>query len=487
MENSENFDISSDCSDFEDDLVLDKIVNRLTDFVRQQYCGYLEKLLTENYKNWCMHTLKSQENPPESWIKECVNIYEGNAIKSCMIVQFYRHTMLKTMTKIRKFTMNGKLADKIKLYSDTGCYKKESINFVTVATQTEDTIQDNLIDTTFENKRRSGYDETNLKIFKRNELSLDQRLTLFKKRLMNTELSENFLSKRARCAKRYNFCKNPDQDFKSKEVNQLDKSFQKSYLKCEKLSKSQEEKKVTDYINIEEQLEQIFETKEDDIAKELDKIFQDEQSELDEIFGSSNKIDDPEINSILREIEHANLPLAQTYDNQFSFSTKDLNESNQNLEKIPTCETHEKQNDALKFSLWPCELHMRRQKLRNLLSKIGEEFGIRCHENLRLKFLVLFGEDEEDVFAPYSPTLELDDILISSCKKRIAPWIVKYLMIPMTEGKIGSRLIFKKFAKKIAHKIILEDQYPSEQYVKASIENYFSLYPPIMALEQIKI
>lgn len=57
--------------------------------------------------------------------------------------------------------------------------------------------------------------------------------------------------------------------------------------------------------------------------------------------------------------------------------------------------------------------------------------------------------------------MELDEILMSSCRKRIAPWIVKHLK-PMRVGFIETRYLFKKVAKHIADKIILRDQYPGK-------------------------
>lgn len=50
---------------------------------------------------------------------------------------------------------------------------------------------------------------------------------------------------------------------------------------------------------------------------------------------------------------------------------------------------------------------------------------------------------------------------MSSCKKRIAPWIVKHLK-PMNDELIENRFLFKKVAKHIAEKVILQDQYPGE-------------------------
>lgn len=50
---------------------------------------------------------------------------------------------------------------------------------------------------------------------------------------------------------------------------------------------------------------------------------------------------------------------------------------------------------------------------------------------------------------------------MSSCKKRIAPWIVKHLT-SISDGLIENRFLFKKVARHIAEKTILQNQYPGE-------------------------
>lgn len=124
-------------------------------------------------------------------------------------------------------------------------------------------------------------------------------------------------------------------------------------------------------------------------------------------------------------------------------------------------------SDTLLNSLWPCELHMQRLRLQAALSQYASgERGWEHTERLRWRFRELFGDEDDaddyDVFAPYSPTLELNPVLMASCKRRIAPWIVRSLMAPLSEGMIANRFLFKRLAKHLAERIIVVDQYPGE-------------------------
>lgn len=65
--------------------------------------------------------------------------------------------------------------------------------------------------------------------------------------------------------------------------------------------------------------------------------------------------------------------------------------------------THDNSNE-LKNSIWPCEYHMQRLKLRKALMKTADR-GFRYSEKLRQKFEDLFGpeddDDDDNSFAPY--------------------------------------------------------------------------------------
>lgn len=139
--------------------------------------------------------------------------------------------------------------------------------------------------------------------------------------------------------------------------------------------------------------------------------------------------------------------------------------------------------EKLKQSIWPCELHYQRTRLRNLMSDIAER-NYRHFEKVKQRFGDLF-DDDEDELSCYSPSIELDEILIRSCSHRISKWVVKALMRPLQDGLIKNRCLFKKLARRLAEGIILMDQYPSERLVKDYIQEYFCHNRVIQSIEDI--
>ncbi|XP_053969687.1 uncharacterized protein LOC128871725 isoform X2 [Anastrepha ludens] len=230
----------------------------------------------------------------------------------------------------------------------------------------------------------------------------------------------------------------------------------------------------------------------DEIAKELAQLFSEEKSELEELLGLNvnSEIDDPQVRSVFEEIENTPLShklkkstysalaeqelfVCSTEKQLWQSSPSKLNEASQmsaspiiNLHGHTTSQQHrlssghsERPVSNLRHSLWPCELYMQRRRLTASLSRLIEE-DFRWHDIIKWKFQTLFGEDSDDEFATCSPSIELDEILICSCIRRISPWMVKHLMKPMQDGLIANRFLFKKLAKKLAHSIVLENQYP---------------------------
>uniref|UniRef100_A0A182MV46 Uncharacterized protein n=1 Tax=Anopheles culicifacies TaxID=139723 RepID=A0A182MV46_9DIPT len=141
----------------------------------------------------------------------------------------------------------------------------------------------------------------------------------------------------------------------------------------------------------------------------------------------------------------------------------------------------------LRCSMWPCELHMQRMKLRNLLVKIAEENYRRYEQLVQTEFVTLFGEDdgEEQDLGPYSPSIELNDVLVSSCRQRIAKWVVQALMRPLNDGLIANRFLFKKLAKRLADGIIYLNQYPDKKYIRNYVNDYFCSHAQIKSIEDI--
>lgn len=214
------------------------------------------------------------------------------------------------------------------------------------------------------------------------------------------------------------------------------------------------------------------EKEEDDIEKELEELFGQTNDPIEEIFGDESE-STTKIEVILKEIEQAELPC-------------DNSKKHEKPEAVPNTESNNNNFRSLHESLWPCECYIRRRKLRDILNRVADT-GLRQHEMIRLRFMELFGEDSEDEFAPYSPSLEVDSVVISSCMKRIAPWIVKYLMGPLKDGMIGNRFLFKKLAKRLAYSIVMRDMYPDEETVRIAVADFFHYKRYIGSMEDIEI
>lgn len=233
----------------------------------------------------------------------------------------------------------------------------------------------------------------------------------------------------------------------------------------------------------------------DSVDMELARMFSEDCGELDEIFGLKEgcEMQDPLVCRILEEIEQSEVgkrtnqirvgqqvPLIKPHGPvRGSSNSRNANKNHPYLAAArPPDQRQTKQVMArntptntenryppivtdLSKSLWPCELYRQKRKLSNILSCLVDE-DYRWLEIVKWKFKNLFGEDSDDEFAHCSPTIELDEVLIGSCIRRITPWIVKHLMPPLREGLIGNRFLFKKLAKQLSRTIILANQYPGK-------------------------
>lgn len=194
----------------------------------------------------------------------------------------------------------------------------------------------------------------------------------------------------------------------------------------------------------------------DEIEANLEKLFASEHNELD-IFDNAGEFD-PHIKLVLSEAKDPPVK-----------ATEEVRSP-----KLPVSE--ENQKDSLRDSIWPCELRMRRKKLYEIMCSVGE-FSLRRYERLKVVFLELFGEDSDDEEAPISPSTDMDSITMSSCRKRIAPIIVKQLMKPFNEGLIANRWLFKKLAKSLADSIVIENDYPGENGSLKTISQILQVPP----------
>lgn len=198
-------------------------------------------------------------------------------------------------------------------------------------------------------------------------------------------------------------------------------------------------------------------TTEDTVALELAKLFDDDPTDLNALFGI-------EIESSLTAIEG---PV--------------LNDAGRQLASPATPQSvpHRIEYSDLRNSRWPCELYAQRRRLNACLVRLLDA-DWRCEDDLRYKFHMLFGEDSDDEFSTHitSPSIDLvDEVLLSSCILRIRPWIVRHLMMPLQEGLIANRFLFKKLAKMLANSIVQINPYASERQVRLAVEQLFCLQP----------
>ncbi|XP_015121120.1 uncharacterized protein LOC107043928 [Diachasma alloeum] len=133
--------------------------------------------------------------------------------------------------------------------------------------------------------------------------------------------------------------------------------------------------------------------------------------------------------------------------------------------------------------IWLVERIHQVSKLRTKMTELSVR-NYRKHGRIRSKFAELFGDDDGEDLAPDSP-IRIEDHL-TSCKERIAPWVVKYLMPFYSRKKvIKDRLLFKAVAKHISDGLIIENTFPEEEYVNQYIKDYFRNKPSIKSQADI--
>uniref|UniRef100_A0A0K8VCJ3 Uncharacterized protein n=1 Tax=Bactrocera latifrons TaxID=174628 RepID=A0A0K8VCJ3_BACLA len=472
---------------------------RLTDMVRKHYCNYLEKQLLENIHAWRANItdgVSNSELPIEkAALQECCRVLEDRALKSCMHARRYQRTMLKIIAEVRRNTQENRLEGKLKKFIDANENNWLLCSHKAKATQTDESMF------SFDYDPNSLTQEASNNICSTPGLSLEQKIEMFQNRLNQETV--------AKVAATHKMCKpitsrrmllklsknhRPTQS-KSNQILQDNSGpgqNQKSLGEGSKLELTRDNSKMTHDTSptklkevtkmstcsitsnctpiMQLHADSIGLEQDDEIAKELDQLFSEEKSELEELLGlnSNSEVDDPHVRGVLEEIKSATLDHnlkqnsnqhQQTINSSLDNEASPINVDSSPQQNVPLpCRT-ERPVSNMRHSLWPCELYMQRRRLSESLSRLVEE-DFRWHDLIKWKFQTIFGDDSDDEFATCSPSIELNEVLICSCIRRISPWMVKHLMKPMRAGLIANRFLFKKLAKRLAHSIVLENQYP---------------------------
>uniref|UniRef100_A0A1A9WJL7 Uncharacterized protein n=1 Tax=Glossina brevipalpis TaxID=37001 RepID=A0A1A9WJL7_9MUSC len=498
--------------DVEDDTIMDDLeVNelyqeqgfeftRLSDMVRKHYLQYLEKQLNENFINW----QKGQMDNLENWepIKRTAAMLEEKAINACMMAKIYQRYMVKIIANVRQYTQENRLVNQLQLFlRNREVQANNKYHDKTTQTQDNSEINGNLsmkLDEQ-ENRDSSGKECKDGFRIEKHPISLEQKIQMFQEHLYkeNTIKAATVLKKPLlrpiyrRPQKRLKKCR-----LRTPKKEPLHKTEESPHLLEIEMNPSLPLQQLGSNQKNNDEVCDIHDT----VALELAQLFNEEKTELDEIFGidPNEEPDDPQIRCILKEIENAKINLSSTptqHDPEYNQTNKDsapptITPNTAKLTPLSLqCKTTANKSSRtnhidLGKSEWPCELYMQRRKLSESLSRLVDE-DFRWLDIMKWKFTQLFGEDSDDEFAACSPSIELDEVLIGSCVRRISPWMVKHLMKPMKDGLIGNRFLFKKLAKQLARKIIMENQYPDEAFIRGCVENFFCLHQAVMSLDDI--
>lgn len=302
-------------------------------------------------------------------------------------------------------------------------------------------------------------------------ITLDEKIEMFKKHLRKEKCIDHFSSKKERTKTYFKY--KTDYKFHRKHSSHSDKLqatlnretyFSPTTSVVSTISPATKNLTVeSNLIETESSHQKENENSYDRVDLDLARLFGEEKTDIEEIFGfdPNEELEYSQACGTMNETEPPNaIDVISS-----SHTAVENNSDHLRSERLP--EQQSAQNIDLfrpidlSKSIWPCELFMQKRKLSESLARLIEE-DLRWHEVMKWKFSELFGDDSDDEFSACSPSIELNEILIGSCIRRISPWVVHYLMNPMRDGLIGNRFLFKKLAKNLAHSIIMENQYPGK-------------------------
>ncbi|XP_049538467.1 uncharacterized protein LOC125952796 [Anopheles darlingi] len=437
----------------EDSLSLELIENiplpahRLSGKVRQQYLQYLEQVIQKNYRTWKATSCYRDSPFSDHELRRCAETIEIRAVQACMITSLYRDFLLEKIREIRKQTAAGVLHSNILDVKLNFASLKSDRCHVAMQTDDWDGVSDN--------------DYLHILQTSIPAMSLEDKMQKFHEARENHEIEQACLTPL---------------------VNDSD-VLQPSTPAVAPAAAFDEQKPANEELD-------------DEILKELEAMFEPEDDATD-IFEWNQE--QQQVKAIISEIEQATL-----FNGERSFVAGPAEQAEPASMPSPRIDVKLKElvakdpppttmpsstvanSEDLRRSMWPCELHMQRMKLRNLLVRIADE-DYRRYEALQSRFVTLFGEDggEEHDLGPYSPSIELNEVLMASCRQRIARWVVQALMGPLRDGLIANRYLFKKLAKRLAENIVYLDQYPDKKFIRQYVGDYFCSHSCIRSIDDI--
>ncbi|EGK97060.1 AGAP012993-PA [Anopheles gambiae str. PEST] len=445
---------AADAEDLIEDIPLP--AHRLSAKVRQQYLYYLERVLRKNYHTWLSsYSGHPGDNPfSDGELRQCAETIEMRAVQSCMITSLYQNFILQKIGEIRKQTTLGLIHPNLTDVKFQPAYVKREQCHVGVQTDCGEASES------------FAFPNATVPMLNLPEISLEEKMELFHRKHSTSEHSSYAESSTKRSVQKHEPIAHTTPVQMSNSVPLTVDGPTGSMMEGPRPRND---------------------AMDDAILKELQAMFEPADEDEVNIFEWSE--DQAQVKAIINEIESVEPTQAQGQygSSRAAPASPALDRKALLPDRSPRVGPGAQQPPDLRCSMWPCELHRQRMRLRNLLVKLAEDNYRRYERLVQTQFVTLFGADdgEEQDLGPYSPSIELNEVLVSSCRQRIAKWVVQALMRPLNDGLIGNRFLFKKLAKRLADGIIYQNQYPDKKFIRKYVDEYFCSHAQIKSIEDI--
>lgn len=332
---------------------------------------------------------------------------EFKAVRSCMIVNLYRESILSIFTEIQNDTAEKKL--NINLSTERVSQRKTRRN---VQIQTD--LRSAPVETPKPAKRKhlrnvrvqtDFVDSTTAGTASEYTISLDDRIRMFEKKFREDDQTTHCIPIK-RIDYQNRFKENRKRRHSSISLgsphSSVDSSTHRSTERADSRIDSCTDNETIQLTNSRTNdlttisatpVENVETTADDKVAKEMMALFGDDEDT--DIFG------DLVISTVDRSQSVA-LSDAVNENNCTDIIRTDKGTAEKSKKEFKNMEDHDYTNE-LRNSIWPCELHMQRMKLHRALKKKADK-GFRYSEKIRQKFEDLFGpddDDEDNCFVPY--------------------------------------------------------------------------------------
>ncbi|XP_012522826.1 uncharacterized protein LOC105828837 [Monomorium pharaonis] len=431
---------------------------RLTPMVRAVYLTYLVKCLLNNYTTYYN---RNDNNIPSVQVKKCADQMELHAVQLALEANLYRQNMLRMIADVRSHTVEKKI------YKQLVMFLEKPKDRIDCAVQTDDTWMD---------------------------LAEMYRINVQNVSITSVIDCEKPLQVALPVTNSNSFCKS---ESVTKDSNNEIDILQSRYVAKDESNSASQEIEIQDEIDshiMDNISVRNDENSQDSLLQHMQDMFceSDDSSDITRLIEKHSGVTkaniDKEINKMCSEadtiatsnlfhvpldsnVSKLNVAKVNTNEGRLSFNRYKEIQSKKSIKpkKINVTEAVEIKSKQKISAIWFVERVHQVSKLKAKMTELSLT-NYQRHRRIKKKFLILFGEFEEEEMMPDSPICIEEHL--SACKERIAPWIVKYLM-PFYKKKIKDRQLFKAVAKYIADMLILENTFPEQECVNKYIEDYF--------------